>query len=93
MLQAVLAQRSEPPRFMAAVGCEHCRGTGYTGRFALGEVLELVPGLKALLAARVPQLELQREAARHGWRSLREQALTAAAEGLTTMDEVDRVAA
>jgi general secretion pathway protein E len=92
-LRDVLALRTEPARFMAAVGCEHCRGTGYTGRFALGEVLELTPPLKALLANRASQLELQAQAAQHGWRSLREQALTAAADGMTTMEEVDRVAA
>jgi len=93
VLQAVLAKRAGPARFMLAVGCEHCRGTGYTGRFALGEVLELTPALKAMLAQRVPQLELQAEAGHHGWRSLREQALTAAADGMTTLEEVDRVAA
>ena len=92
-LRDVLAMRTEPLRFMSAVGCEQCRGTGYSGRFALGEVLELTPSLKALLARRVSQLELQAEASHHGWRSLREQALTAAADGLTTMEEVDRVAA
>jgi len=93
VLQAVLAKRAGPARFMSAVGCEHCRGTGYTGRFALGEVLELTPALKAMLAQRVPQLELQAEAGHHGWRSLRDQALTAAADGMTTLEEVDRVAA
>ena len=93
VLRDVLAMRTTPARFMSAVGCEHCRGTGYAGRFALGEVLELTPSLKALLARRVSQLELQAEATHNGWRSLREQALTAAVEGLTTMEEVDRVAA
>jgi general secretion pathway protein E len=93
VLRDVLAMRTVPARFMSAVGCEHCRGTGYAGRFALGEVLELTPSLKALLARRVSQLELQAEASHNGWRSLREQALTAAADGLTTMEEVNRVAA
>jgi len=93
VLRDILAMRTTPARFMSAVGCEHCRGTGYAGRFALGEVLELTPSLKALLARRVSQLELQAEATHNGWRSLREQALTAAVDGLTTMEEVDRVAA
>jgi general secretion pathway protein E len=79
--------------FVAAKGCEHCRGTGYFGRFALGEVLELTPVLKALVAQRAPQLDIQAEAARCGWRSLRAQAMWAAATGMTTMEEVDRVAA
>ena len=79
-------------RIMSAVGCEHCRGTGYFGRFALGEVLEMTPAMKDLVARRSGQAELQSEAGRSGWRSLREQALDAAASGMTTLEEVDRVA-
>ena len=78
---------------VAGAGCEHCRGTGYAGRFALGEILSLTPACKALIARRAPADEIQQEAARSGWRSLRDQALAAAAAGLTTLEEVDRVAA
>jgi general secretion pathway protein E len=92
-LNAMLEARTKPARLLRAVGCEQCRGTGYSGRFALGEVLELTPALKALFARRVPQLELEAEATQHGWRSLREQALNVSVEGLTTLEEVDRVAA
>jgi general secretion pathway protein E len=86
------AHSAKPGRFMKARGCEHCRGTGYFGRFALGEVLTLDPTLKDMLARRVSPVELQRQAAGSGWRSLREQALDAARAGHTTMEEVDRVA-
>jgi general secretion pathway protein E len=79
-------------RLMQGRGCEHCRGTGYLGRFAIGEVLTMTPTLKAMVAQRAMQSEVQAEAARGGWRSLRSQALHAAAAGITTLDEVDRVA-
>ncbi|MEO8154059.1 MAG: GspE/PulE family protein [Rhizobacter sp.] len=78
---------------LLAQGCERCRGTGYTGRFALGELLLMTPALKALVARRAPQTEIQAEAERGGWRALREQAMAAVAQGITTVDEVDRVAA
>jgi general secretion pathway protein E len=78
---------------LVAKGCEQCRGTGYSGRFALGELLLMTPALKALVARRAPQAELQAEAERGGWRSLRDQAMDAVAQGLTTLDEVERVAA
>ena len=87
-----VAPLSVAPRFMMARGCEHCRGTGYFGRFALGEVLNFTPTLKDLIAHRASQLDLQREATTTGWRSLRKQALDAAARGVTTLEEVDRVA-
>jgi general secretion pathway protein E len=84
---------SSSHRPLLARGCEQCRGTGYSGRFALGELLLLTPDIKALLSRRAPLAEIQSEAARHGWRSLREQAMEAVTQGLTTLDEVDRVAA
>lgn len=86
-----IAGSLQPP--LLARGCEQCRGTGYSGRFALGELLLLTPDIKAMLSRRAPLAEVQSEAARHGWRSLREQAMEAVARGITTLDEVDRVAA
>ena len=79
-------------RLVQARGCEQCRGTGYSGRFALGELLTLTPALKALVAARAPQAQIQTEAERGGWRSLRALALDSALQGYTTLEEVDRVA-
>jgi len=73
-------------------GCEHCRGTGYSGRFALGELITLTPALKELVAARAPQAQIQAEAERGGWRSLRALAMESALQGETTAEEVDRVA-
>lgn len=81
------------PVLLQARGCERCRGTGYAGRFALGELLPMTPALKALVAARAPQAQIQAEAERGGWRSLRSLAVEAALDGHTTLEEVDRVAA
>jgi general secretion pathway protein E len=78
---------------LRAQGCGLCRGTGYAGRFALGELLLMTPELKALVARRAPQAEIQSQAQRGGWRSLHEQALACVASGITTLDELDRVAA
>jgi general secretion pathway protein E len=90
---AALQRHDGPARLMQARGCEHCRGTGYSGRFALGEQLLLTPVLKGLIAQRALHADLQAEAERNGWRSLRELAIAEALQGHTTMEEVDRVAA
>ncbi|MDO9236958.1 MAG: GspE/PulE family protein [Aquabacterium sp.] len=79
-------------RWLKAQGCEHCRGSGYSGRFALGEVLEMTPAMKGLIAARAPLDQLQAQAQTVGWTALRALALNAAAQGLTTLEEVNRVA-
>jgi general secretion pathway protein E len=91
---AASAEGSDAPKaFVVARGCERCRGSGYSGRFALGELLTLTPSLKALIARRAPLPEIQQSAQDTGWRSLHAQALEAAAQGLTTLEEVERVAA
>ncbi|MFZ5551243.1 MAG: GspE/PulE family protein [Pseudomonadota bacterium] len=92
-LRAALQRLAGAPRLMQARGCEQCRGTGYAGRFALGELLPLNAALKGLVSARAPQAQLQAEAERAGWRSLRALAIDAALHGHTTLEEVDRVAA
>ncbi|MBC7701779.1 GspE/PulE family protein [Aquabacterium sp.] len=79
-------------RWLKARGCEHCRGSGYSGRFALGEILEMTPAMKGLIAARTPLDQLQLEAQKNGWISLRGLALNAAAQGMTSIEEVNRVA-
>jgi general secretion pathway protein E len=90
---AALSRHQGESRLMLARGCEHCRGTGYAGRFALGELLLLTPALKGLIAQRALQADIQADAERNGWRSLRELAIAEALKGHTTMEEIDRVAA
>jgi len=94
-INGVLAQRlmRRVCHRCAGRGCEHCRGTGYAGRFAMGELLVLTPALKAMVAAQAPHADIQAEAQRGGWRGLRDIALGAVEHGHTTMEEVDRVAA
>ncbi len=91
MDEARLEFASEPG-WRAPRGCEHCRGTGYSGRSALAELLLLTPELKSLIAARAPVLEIQSAARRAGWRPLRTLALLEAMHGRTSLEEVDRVA-
>jgi general secretion pathway protein E len=94
-INGVLAQRLLRRRCVSCpdrTGCDACRGTGYLGRFALGELLMMTPAIKELVARRAPHSDIKAEAAAGGWRTLREQALEAVAAGTTTIEEVDRVA-
>ena len=78
-------------RFMAGQGCVHCRGTGFKGRRAIGELLMLNDEIRELIVAREP-LRLVREAARrNGTRLLREIAVDMALAGDTTLQEINRV--
>jgi len=87
-----LGEHADGAQWSRAVGCERCRGTGYAGRLALGETLEMTPTMKGLIAARAPLDQIQAHAESMGWVSLRTLALRAAAQGWTTLEEVNRVA-
>ena len=78
-------------KFKHAKGCGHCRGTGFKGRKALAELLVLNDELREMIVAREPIRQLK-EAARHsGMRTIREAAIEAVAEGVTTLQEINRV--
>ena len=89
---ALLEFAGAVPLWRGPRGCEHCRGTGYSGRFALGELLLLTAELKSLISARAPLLDIRAAALRSGWRPLRTLALLEALSGHTSLEEVDRVA-
>lgn len=78
-------------RFMRAVGCPACRGTGYRGRKAITEVLLMDDALRDMIVARAPLTQLKAHARAHGMRNLREAALACVLRGETSVDELNRV--
>jgi general secretion pathway protein E len=80
-------------RFRAGRGCGACRGTGYRGRRAVGELLRLTPEIAELIVARAPARALHDAAQKAGTRFLRQAALELVERGETTLDEVNRVVA
>lgn len=78
-------------RFLRAQGCGRCRGTGYKGRTAIAETLLLDDELRQLIVDRKPISQLKEYAMQQGLRPLRKSAVTLVLEGLTTLEEIDRV--
>ncbi|MRR51418.1 MAG: type II/IV secretion system protein [Rhodocyclaceae bacterium] len=72
-------------------GCGHCRGTGYKGRRAIGELLRLNDELREMIVARAPIRSIKEAARANGTRFLRDSAMALATEGMTTLEEVNRV--
>jgi type IV pilus assembly protein PilB len=72
-------------------GCRNCSETGFKGRVAIYEVMQLKDELKEFVLNGASALELKREASRLGMKTLRQSALTKLAEGVTTLGEVFRV--
>ncbi len=79
-------------RFSRAVGCAQCRGNGYRGRSGLFEVLTITSPVKDALLAGASQEELTAVAVKEGMVTLVADGLRKAAAGLTTVEEVLRVA-
>ena len=72
-------------------GCSECRGTGYRGRKAVGELLVLDDELREAIISRVPVRQLKELAKKGGVRFIRTAAIDLVRAGLTTIEEVDRV--
>ncbi len=68
-------------------GCPTCNNTGYKGRVAIYEVLEVTPSIKEILLRNGSTDEIKRQAIKDGMKTLRMCALTKVAQGLTTLDE------
>jgi len=68
-------------------GCTSCNKTGYKGRVAIYEVLEMTPSLKEILLRGGTVDEIKRQAIKEGMKTLRMAALTKVAQGLTTLEE------
>jgi general secretion pathway protein E len=77
--------------FRAGTGCGQCRGTGFKGRKAIGELLLLNDEIRELIVAREPVRLIRDAARRNGTRLLREIALDMVARGETTLQEINRV--
>jgi general secretion pathway protein E len=90
--EAGLAQTVEAGEgFRLAKGCSHCRGTGYKGRMAIAEFMQLDDGIRDLIVSQAPLSQLKAAVRQRGTRFLRETALASAREGQTTLQEVVRV--
>jgi len=78
-------------RFGRGAGCGECRGTGYKGRKAIGELLVLNDELRELVVTRAPARAFKQQALAAGTRFLRDAALDLVRNGETTLEEANRV--
>jgi type IV pilus assembly protein PilB len=74
-----------------AHGCDECHGTGYKGRVAIVELLELNDQIRDLIIAKVPATQLKNAAREAGVLFLRDSAEEKMAAGITTLKEINRV--
>jgi len=78
-------------RVFRAVGCRECRGTGYSGRTGLYELLEASDDIRRLASERTPSHVVKQAAVNAGMRTLREDGWRKVRRGQTSIEEVLRV--
>jgi type IV pilus assembly protein PilB len=77
--------------FYEGEGCIECSGTGFRGRTAIHELLELTDNVREMILAKKPSSEIRRAAREEGMHFLRESALDRVKRGLTTLKEINKV--
>ncbi len=80
-----------PKRLFRGKGCNVCNHSGYRGLIAIYEVLRSTEAIKALIVERAPATKIKDKAIEEGMKTMFEDGLIKAEEGITTIDEVLRV--
>jgi len=77
--------------FSEGAGCLECSGTGYHGRTAICELLDLTDRIREMIIDRRPTSEIKRVAREEGMITLRESGLAKTRAGITTLKEINKV--
>src|SRR5258707_1808537 len=77
--------------FAEGVGCLECAGTGFHGRTAITELLDLSDRIREMIVNRRPTTEIKRIAREEGMTFLRDSGLAKVREGATTLKEINKV--
>ncbi len=78
-------------QFVEGAGCLECSGTGYRGRSAISELLDLSDHIREMIIDRRPTSEIKRAAGEEGMTFLRDSALAKVRAGITTLKEINKV--
>jgi type IV pilus assembly protein PilB len=78
-------------QFYEGDGCIECGGTGFKGRTAICELMDLTDRIRDMILDRRPTSEIKRAAREEGMKFLRECAVGRVLDGATTLREINKV--
>jgi type IV pilus assembly protein PilB len=88
---AMNAERYQNHTFADAAGCKECNYTGFRGRKAITEFLDLSDRVREMIIEKRPSSELRKAAMAEGMTTLRQSAIAKVLAGDTTLKEINRV--
>lgn len=91
MILGINYDESKDIRVAIGAGCPQCRGTGYYGRIAIIEIMEITDSIREAVERNDPPVRIREIARRDGFSTLRENAIKVLIDGITTFDEIVRV--
>lgn len=89
---AGIGEKGKGMLFYRGKGCDQCYGTGYRGRIGIFEILPVSPSITSLIVKGADSQTLKNKAREEGMSTMMEDGLQKAVEGITTLEEVVRVA-
>ncbi|WP_257286474.1 type IV-A pilus assembly ATPase PilB [Endozoicomonas sp. SESOKO1] len=90
MEQGFTEEQADSTDIFGPKGCENCKG-GYKGRVGIYEVVSITPGMQQIIMAEGNSLEISEQAQKEGFNNLRQSGLLKALQGVTSLEEVNRV--
>ena len=92
MLEEKAKKESKVLKLPKAVGCPKCNNTGYMGRIAIYEVMPITEKISKMIVEHAAASAIQRQAIEEGMLTMKQDGYVKVLEGITTIDEVLRVA-
>ncbi|HEY1583959.1 MAG TPA: ATPase, T2SS/T4P/T4SS family [Chthoniobacterales bacterium] len=93
MFSRLNMEPAEGTTFYHGVGCDRCKGRGYSGRAAIIEALPVSEAIRRLIIKRASAAVIKNQAVSEGMKTLRMVGIDKAMEGITTLEEVWRITA
>ncbi len=91
-VKSILSVKQKKLETYEAVGCKKCRSTGYAGRIAVFEVLEMTDEFSEIVLKEPSEVKIFEEAKRQGMTTMKQDGMIKVLDGMTTIEEVLRVA-
>ena len=91
-VKSILSVKQKKLETYEAVGCKKCRSTGYAGRIAVFEVLEMTDEFSEIVLKEPSEVKIFEEAKRQGMITMKQDGMIKVLDGMTTIEEVLRVA-